>query len=234
MATVCKDCGSPVKDGAKFCPRCGNPVAQPVQQPSVRPIAQPPRCAWCGAQVKGSSKFCPKCGKTVGSVPPGQSQPAQPIPPAAPQRLTCPSCGAALKTTSKFCPRCGRTVAAAASAAGAAYGQQGSRFPAPPYPAAQQPKRSPGLLIANIALGAVCVVLAVLAVITIPRKKSEGPTVQPGAVAADNYDEDVSAQIAADYEAIARGGTLLPAPEEGGGDLMPHTFSDWASEGEED
>ena len=43
-----------------------------------------------------------------------------------------------------------------------------------------------------------------------------------------------SAAIAADYEAIARGETLLPAAEESAEDFTPHAFSDWASEGEED
>ena len=67
MERFCRDCGSPLKDSSKFCPKCGKAVAvQPAaEQHTARPEPQTPKCAYCGAQLKATSKFCPKCGKTV-------------------------------------------------------------------------------------------------------------------------------------------------------------------------
>ncbi|MBQ3356214.1 MAG: zinc ribbon domain-containing protein [Oscillospiraceae bacterium] len=171
-------------------------------------------CKQCGRPLRENAKFCPTCGVTVTKT----VQPAAPV---------CASCGGALKATSKFCPRCGQTVGVTCD-------------PAVQFaPQASGKQKKPGLFYANIALAAVCVGLIVLGIFTIPQKKGESPTVQPGSVLAGDYgegdyDADASAAIAADYEAIARGETLLPAAEESAEDFTPHAFSDWASEGEED
>ena len=66
MAGICGQCGSAFKDGARFCPGCG----QPVQQ--SQPIGAARQCAFCGANLKETAKFCPRCGRTVGAA--GQPQ----------------------------------------------------------------------------------------------------------------------------------------------------------------
>lgn len=173
-------------------------------------------CKQCGRPLRENAKFCPACGATVTKT----VQPAAPV---------CASCGGALKAVSKFCPRCGATVGSAAAPQTQQY--------APPHPAAK-PKKA-GLFYANIALAAVCVGLIVLGIFTIPQKNGASPTAQPGSVMTGNYGEgdydgDAAAQIEADYEAIARGETLLPAEEEEAEDFTPHAFRDWAADGEED
>ena len=57
----CKKCGNEVKDGAKFCGKCGWAVpAATAQAASVEK-----RCASCGTALKDGVKFCPKCGGAV-------------------------------------------------------------------------------------------------------------------------------------------------------------------------
>lgn len=173
-------------------------------------------CKQCGKPLRENARFCAACGATVRAAGQTEARPA----------TTCVHCGAALKATSKFCPRCGQTVGVT--------GDPAVQF----APQASGKQKKPGLFYANIALAAVCVGLIVLGIFTIPQKKGESPTVQPGSVLTDDYAEgaydDDSAGVAADYEAIAHGETLLPAEEEEAEDFMPHAFSDWASEGEED
>ncbi len=44
MVTLCSKCGNPIRHGARFCPRCGQSIAQ-AQQPaaaSPQPVSQPP------------------------------------------------------------------------------------------------------------------------------------------------------------------------------------------------
>ena len=72
MAKFCSECGTQIRDGARFCPNCGNETE--------RPASQSPKCAYCGAQLKETSKFCPKCGRSVSSPTIQQAPPAsQPI-----------------------------------------------------------------------------------------------------------------------------------------------------------
>ncbi|GEM_PF-1515139 len=58
MAKNCSACGSPLKDGAKFCEVCGAPVA-------VKRIEQERFCAQCGNLLKPGTKFCEICGREV-------------------------------------------------------------------------------------------------------------------------------------------------------------------------
>ncbi len=95
----CRECGTKIKDTAKFCPKCGKQVGSttaPVQpvvkaaapvQPAVevkpvepikpveeiKPVGR--FCRDCGTQLKDTAKFCPKCGKQVGSA----AVPVQPV-----------------------------------------------------------------------------------------------------------------------------------------------------------
>ena len=76
----CPYCGASVRAGARFCPRCGQPLPSPAQ------------CPACGASLRPGARFCPRCGQPL-------SPPAQ-----------CPSCGASLRPGARFCPRCGRPL----------------------------------------------------------------------------------------------------------------------------
>jgi RNA polymerase subunit RPABC4/transcription elongation factor Spt4 len=82
--SACIECGSPVRDGARFCPACGSTVATvepPAQISSTTaavsvmspPQISPPQisppdelaCAECGHSVRGGAQFCPACGSAV-------------------------------------------------------------------------------------------------------------------------------------------------------------------------
>ena len=49
--TECSNCGAKIKEGAKFCPECGQ--------------KQGNTCPKCGTTVKASAKFCPECGESL-------------------------------------------------------------------------------------------------------------------------------------------------------------------------
>ena len=53
---VCANCGTPLKEGQNFCPKCGSPRSAPKKNV----------CSRCGAELKDGQEFCPKCGQKVG------------------------------------------------------------------------------------------------------------------------------------------------------------------------
>lgn len=53
---VCVKCGATLKEGAKFCPECGE--------------KQFLACPQCGAKLNASDKFCPECGQSLKSTCP--------------------------------------------------------------------------------------------------------------------------------------------------------------------
>ena len=78
----CEKCGAKVKEGAKFCPECGNKMEQ-----------EKAKCPECGAEVAKNAKFCPECGKKL-----------------VQEDAVCPKCGAKVKAGAKFCPECGEKL----------------------------------------------------------------------------------------------------------------------------
>ena len=57
----CKKCDTPLPDGAKFCPKCGEKVLQQKSDITF--------CPECGAKIEPpDAKFCPKCGNPFFSV----------------------------------------------------------------------------------------------------------------------------------------------------------------------
>jgi membrane protease subunit (stomatin/prohibitin family) len=67
-AAFCSKCGAALPAGARFCPGCGQPVAQPQAS-----------CPNCGAQLTPGARFCSQCGHsvTVSSSDEGQAQASQ-------------------------------------------------------------------------------------------------------------------------------------------------------------
>ena len=89
----CPHCAHPVRPGAQFCARCGNPLPSP----------NPPRHA-APTQVE------PRNPPGISGAPTLYSPSSQATPPAVPQAgssTACPSCGHQLRPGAKFCPNCG-------------------------------------------------------------------------------------------------------------------------------
>ena len=51
----CSSCGSPMKDGEKFCPNCGKQAGM--------------TCRHCGSEISSTEKFCHSCGKPTTEEP---------------------------------------------------------------------------------------------------------------------------------------------------------------------
>ena len=60
----CSKCGSELKEGQKFCMKCGTPVSANPQQPAAKQMTAAV-CSKCGNPLKPGQKFCMKCGTPV-------------------------------------------------------------------------------------------------------------------------------------------------------------------------
>ena len=67
----CSKCGVELKEGQKFCTRCGNPV-NTNPRPASKQVDSSPVCPKCGTPLKPGQKFCTKCGTPVAADPQGQ------------------------------------------------------------------------------------------------------------------------------------------------------------------
>lgn len=72
----CRNCGSEVQDGKRFCGKCGAPMAN--------------RCPQCGKNLSPDVKFCPECGSSLNGKktvqPPGHPSPPQELVHANPKK----------------------------------------------------------------------------------------------------------------------------------------------------
>ena len=59
----CPKCNNPLREGAKFCTKCGERIVQPAQSTTTN------ACPQCGAPLREGAKFCTKCGCKVGNAP---------------------------------------------------------------------------------------------------------------------------------------------------------------------
>ena len=57
---LCRNCGSPLPEGAKFCTKCGE-IVQPIQKVLQQEEAMP-KCRKCGKVILSGEKFCTNCG----------------------------------------------------------------------------------------------------------------------------------------------------------------------------
>ena len=90
----CQKCNSEVKDGLKFCPKCGSEI------PKIH------FCSKCGAELKDGLRFCPKCGSAIedsnrGDAVFNNSSPKSSV-------ITCPICNHPLTIDNSICPNCHR------------------------------------------------------------------------------------------------------------------------------
>ena len=70
MALKCSKCGNEMKEGQKFCMKCGAPAsANPQAQTDSKQMDAPAVCSKCGNPLIPGKKFCMKCGTPVGAAP---------------------------------------------------------------------------------------------------------------------------------------------------------------------
>ena len=96
---ICPNCGTELKEGQKFCHKCGCDTS--AHLPQGDSIAVDPNvCKQCGTVLKPEQKFCHKCGCDRNAhSPQGQSMAVDPN--------ACKQCGTILKPEQKFCHKCG-------------------------------------------------------------------------------------------------------------------------------
>ena len=65
----CENCGNEVREGAKFCSKCGSNILEQQEDHSgkhnVHEMKTEKRCVNCGNVLREESKFCPKCGSST-------------------------------------------------------------------------------------------------------------------------------------------------------------------------
>lgn len=89
----CNNCNTELREGAKFCPKCGGKVETPVKEDDNMII-----CSKCGTEYKKEFVVCPSCGNIYEE--PKAEEPIHTIP-------VCPSCGKELAPGKAFCKYCG-------------------------------------------------------------------------------------------------------------------------------
>lgn len=146
----CNSCGTPNPGTARFCSRCGKPVAEAAPPPPLPQAAQQVTCPTCHKPLPLGSKFCGYCGSSLvaaQSISPPIMPPkapeqrpavvAQPTPAAFPPRLEVPPVVSAAPRTEAappspaFAPPPPKPFAPAPSPVAA-------RPPSPPAPVAPQ------------------------------------------------------------------------------------------------
>ncbi len=64
----CENCGNQVREGAKFCSKCGNSISRQDNssaEQSVQAAETLKKCAKCGNVLGEEAKFCPNCGSSI-------------------------------------------------------------------------------------------------------------------------------------------------------------------------
>lgn len=89
----CSNCGSEIKEGAKFCSECGGAVVEKTEA-----LVQN-TCSECGSILEEDALFCQNCGHRVLSE----------------NKVTevakrCPKCNNPLKDGALFCGECGTSL----------------------------------------------------------------------------------------------------------------------------
>lgn len=89
----CSNCGSEVREGAKFCRECGSEITMVTETLAEN------KCPGCGNKLKIDAVFCNNCGCKVTNI---QTET---------YTNKCKYCNSPLKKGVKFCRECGKAVA---------------------------------------------------------------------------------------------------------------------------
>ncbi|MFX1566328.1 MAG: zinc-ribbon domain-containing protein [Promethearchaeota archaeon] len=109
MPKKCARCGATLKQSAKFCTVCGNPVTSTQTAPTPPSPTEKLKCTNCGNPLKSGAKFCTKCGAAV-------EAPTIPTPTTS-DTNACPHCGFGNNpASSNFCINCGQALSTEAPA----------------------------------------------------------------------------------------------------------------------
>ena len=61
---VCSKCGQALREGVRFCEKCGARVAGSSPEPAAGPV-KVRLCSNCGSSITSNSKSCKWCGAAV-------------------------------------------------------------------------------------------------------------------------------------------------------------------------
>ncbi len=91
----CSNCGSEVKEGAKFCRECGSEIVEKTE------ALEGNTCPECGNLLEEDAMFCNNCGHRVS----GEDSETE-------VSNRCPNCNSPLKDGALFCGECGASLTA--------------------------------------------------------------------------------------------------------------------------
>ena len=63
MRIVCRQCGSVIEEGVRFCAACGGDASNSFAQNPSNDTTAKKICMGCGSEISGGAKFCKFCGK---------------------------------------------------------------------------------------------------------------------------------------------------------------------------
>lgn len=89
----CSNCGSEVKEGAKFCRECGTEIVEKTE------VLEQNICSECGSILVENALFCNNCGHRISS---GDCE--------TEASNRCPNCNSPLKDGALFCGECGTSL----------------------------------------------------------------------------------------------------------------------------
>lgn len=83
---ICDNCKSPIQNGTKFCPNCGEKVVLKVVLD---------KCIACGGEILKDKNYCPDCGNKIEAIE---------------LKTNCSKCNGELLYNKKYCVECGEKV----------------------------------------------------------------------------------------------------------------------------
>jgi ribosomal protein L40E len=131
---VCEKCSAQINETAKFCSKCGQPVAEKEVRFITPKEIRMKTCPSCGTENSLSAKFCKRDGTKLPEiealkepvapkavvVPPVEEaveapadEAVKPVVESSGHQVAqniCPKCNASHAPDTKFCPKCGRGV----------------------------------------------------------------------------------------------------------------------------
>ena len=101
----CKECGTEIREGIKFCPNCGANLGQTVEAKNVTATSKPVENAQPTEIAGQNNTEKPKSGVNLQEAAEKARKAAE-----ASRQKFCPQCGTSVKPGAKFCPQCGGEI----------------------------------------------------------------------------------------------------------------------------